>query len=135
MSVPNIEVFVFVLTPGGAEALEKTANSTRSFERAEKARYLKHARNDLYLYIALTAIAVIGAALSDKDHTIKKYACATVAILGVSQAALAAKRLYNATLFLLSAADRLRAQEAADAQTNVLENQANGFGQHATARL
>ena len=95
MSMSNIQALAFALRPGAAEYLEKYAISAGNIAWDGMVKGVKYARNALYVSVALTIIAGIGATLSTRQ-----YACATVATMGAVLAIVAAKRLYNTTLFL-----------------------------------
>jgi hypothetical protein len=101
MSMSNTQAVRFALTPGAAEALESYANSASNLAWYGAAKAVKYTRNALYVGVALTTIAAMGASLTDSTAT--QYACTTLATLSVGFTTLAAKRLYDATSFIQGA--------------------------------
>lgn len=94
------------LRPGDAEALGTYANNKGYLALSGIAKGVKYARNGLYISVALTVIAAIGAGLA-ATGAVLQYSCAIVATCGVGLAIMYAKRLYDITaLFIASVPPR-----------------------------
>ena len=95
----NMNAFIFALKPGSAEALNKMdarAAKKGTFQGRTVIEGQKGARDNVYFYVALTAIAVIGAALSTGGALNAWIALATFSAAMIIPTA---KGLYDSILF------------------------------------
>src|SRR5687767_5722438 len=98
MTMSNMHALAFALIPGQVEALERHSNYAGNLAWYGMSKGVKYSRNILFVGIAVTVIAAKCAKTShDKNKKIRKYACASVAVLGAGITLIATKRLHYFT--------------------------------------
>lgn len=91
----NTDAIRLALIPGYAEALHRSTEGLGNMAWSGFFIRIKNARNILYIGVALTAIASIGAAIATTVVAISVYAVVIIAAVGLS--IFAARRLYVVT--------------------------------------
>ena len=95
MRISAFDTVKFVLIPGHAETLENLSEAASNLSGYAIAIETQCARNNLYIGIAFTALALTTAALSHENSISKQYALAAISGLGTGLASFAALRLYK----------------------------------------
>lgn len=98
MPLSSIQAVQIALFPGYVERLEKTVNIDKFGWLENDARAVRHARNNLYAGVAITATAVATKFfLSQEDSAMEARLCMSFVALSGCLTALAARRLHALT--------------------------------------